>query len=101
MHTMVQGFGLKMEGRALAWLQNLKSSMLYDFEMLFKRFIEAYSKIGIKHNTVTQILKFKQKDGETIRQCIDRLRQYIAGCPEKETPSQEHLISCFLEGLKD
>ena len=73
----------------------------YDFETLDKRFIEAYSKIGIKHNTITQILSFKQKDGETVRQCVDRLQQYIARCPEKKTPSQECLISCFLEGLKD
>ena len=101
MHTMVQGFGLTMEGRALAWFQTLKPSTLYDFETLVKRFIEAYSKIGIKHNTVTQILSFKQKDNETVQQCVDRLRQYIARCPDKETPSQERLISCFLEGLAD
>ena len=59
MHTMVQGFGLTMEGGALAWFQTLKPSTLYDFENLVKRFIEAYSKIGIKHNTITQILSFK------------------------------------------
>ena len=100
-HTMVQGFGLTMEGRALSWFQTLKPSVLYDFETLIKRFIEAYSKIGIKHNTVTQILSFKQKDKETVRECVDRLRQYIVRCPESETPSQEHLISCFLEGLRD
>ena len=58
MHTMVQGFGLTMEGRALAWFQTLKAFVLYDFEVLVKRFIEAYSKIGIKHNTVTQDFEF-------------------------------------------
>ena len=73
-HTMVQGFGLTMEGRALSWFQTLKPSVLYDFEALIKRFIEAYSKIGIKHNTVMQILSFKQKDRETVRECVDRLR---------------------------
>ena len=50
---------------------------------------------------MTQILNFKKKDSETVRQCVDRLRQYIARCHDKETPSQECLISCFLEGLRD
>ena len=70
-HTMVQGFGLTIEGRALSWFQTLKPSVLYDFETLLKRFIEAYSKIGIKHNTVTQILSFRQKDNETVRECVE------------------------------
>ena len=48
-HTMVQGFGLTMEGRALLWFETLKPSVLYDFETLIKRFIEAYSKIGHKY----------------------------------------------------
>ena len=99
-HTMVQAFGLTMEGRALAWFQTLKSSVLYDFEVLVKHFIDSYSKIGIKHNTVTKILGFKQKDTESVREGLDRLKTYIARCPEKEMPSQERLISCFLEGLK-
>ena len=30
-HTKVQDFGLTMEGRALAWFQTLKPSVLYDF----------------------------------------------------------------------
>ena len=74
MHTMVQGFGLTMEGRALSWFQTLKPSVLYDFEVLVKHFIEAYSKIKINHNTVTHILSFKQKDKETVRECVNRLR---------------------------
>ena len=98
-HTMVQAFGLTMEGRALAWFQTLKPSVLYDFEVLVKRFIEAHSKIGIKHNTVTLILNFKRNKNETVRECIDRLRKYIARCPSREMPNQERLISCFLEGL--
>ena len=97
---MVQDFGLTMEGQALAWFQTLKSSVLYDFEVLVKHFIDSYSKIGIKHNTVTKILGFKQKDIDTIRECLDRLKTYIARCPKKEMPSQERLISCFLEGLR-
>lgn len=61
-HTKVQAFGLTMEGRALAWFQTLKPSVLYNFKVLVKHFIEAYSKIGIKHNTITLILNFKQLD---------------------------------------
>ena len=77
----------------MAWFQTLKSSMLYDFEVLVKHFIDSYSKIGIKHNTVTKILGFKQKDKETVRECLDRLKTYIARCLEKEMPSQERLTS--------
>ena len=39
MHTMVQGFGLTMMGKALTWFQTLKPAMLYDFETLAKHFI--------------------------------------------------------------
>ena len=88
MHTMVQGFGLTMEGRALSWFQTLKPSVLYDFEVLVKHFIEAYSKIGIKHNMITQILRFKKKDKEIVQECADRLRQYIVQCSKLETPRQ-------------
>ena len=41
-HTMVQGFCLTMEGRALSWFQTLKPSVLYDFETLIKHLIEVY-----------------------------------------------------------
>ena len=63
--------------------------MLYDFELLIKCFIEANTKIGIKHTTANQILTFKQKENETVKQCIDRLKQYIARCPVNELPSEE------------
>ena len=75
--------------------------MLNDFDILVKQFIEAHTKIGIKHNTITLILNFKQGDKETVRQSIDRMKQYIARCPESELPKQERLVSCFLEGLRD
>ena len=100
-HTMVQGFGLTMMGKALTWFQNLKLAMLYDFATLVKHFIESHTKIGIKHNTYTQILSFWQQDNESVKECIDKLRQYIVRCPASETPSQERLISCFLEGLRN
>ena len=67
--------------------------MLYDFETLVKHFIESYTKIGIKHNTVTQILSFQQKDNETIKECIDRLCQYIVRCPASETAKPRTILS--------
>ena len=47
------------------------------------------------------ILNFKQGERETVRQSIDRMKQYIGRCSESELPKQERLVSCFLEGLKD
>ena len=92
---------LPWKGGRYHGFKTLKPSVLYNFETLIKQFIEAYSKIGIKHNTVTQILSFKQKDKEIVRECVDRLRHYIVQCPESKMPSQEKLILCFLEGLRD
>ena len=46
-------------------------------------------------------MSFKQKYKEAVRKCVDRLRQYIVHCPGSKTPSQEQLILCFLEGLRD
>ena len=100
-HTKVHGFGLTLSGSALSWFQTLKSAVLYDFDILIKKFIKAHTKIGIRHNTMTLILNFKQGERETVRQSIDRMKQYIARCPESELPKQERLVSCFLEGLLD
>ena len=36
-----------------------------------------------------------------MRDCANRLRQYISRCPEEEMPSQAKLISIFQEGLRD
>ena len=86
---------------AISWFQTLRSNVLYDFDILVKRFIEAHTKIGIKHNTVTLILNFKQGDKEIVCQSLDRMKQYIARYPESELPKQERLVSYFLEGLRD
>ena len=58
----------------------LKPSVLYGFEILVKHFIETYYKISIKHNMVTLILGFKEKENETMMESIDRRakRQAIA-----------------------
>lgn len=55
----VQAFGLTMKVQALAWFQTGKPSIVYNFEVLVKHSNDSYSKIGIKHNMVTEILGFK------------------------------------------
>ncbi|MCO5577323.1 hypothetical protein L7F22_031151 [Adiantum nelumboides] len=100
-HTMVQGFGLTLEGKALQWFRSLGNSMLYDFEVLIAAFIKENTKTGIKHNTLTQILDFKQREKETIKDAIARLKSLISRCPLREMPAEDRLISCFLEGLTD
>lgn len=57
--------------------------------------------MGIKHNAVAQIYSFKLKDHETVRDCVNRLKQYINHCPDDEKPSQGRLISILLEGLRN
>ena len=64
-----------------------------------KDFAQAFSKTGIKHDTVALIFSFKQTLSETVRECSNRLKQYIARCPVGEVPTQERLVSLFLEGL--
>ncbi|MCO5546848.1 hypothetical protein L7F22_000285 [Adiantum nelumboides] len=100
-HTMVQGFGLTLEGRALRWFQSLSNATLYDLETLVKAFIKENTKTGIKHNTLTQILDFKQKERETVKDAIARLKSLISRCPPREMPAEDRLISCFLESLRD
>ena len=38
---------------------------------------------------------------ESVRDCVNRLKQYINRCPEDEKPSQSRLVSIFLDGLKN
>ena len=98
---MVQGFGLTLEGRALRWFQSLSSTTLYDFEIMVEAFLKENTKTGIKHNTLTQILDFKQKEKETVKDAIARLKSLISRCPPREMPAEDRLISCFLESLRD
>ena len=64
-------------------------------------FIRENTKTRIKHNTLTQILNFKQKEKETVRDAIGRLKALILRCPPREMPEEDCLISCFLESLRD
>ena len=34
LHTLLEGFGLTMEGRVLSWFQTLKAAKYYSFTML-------------------------------------------------------------------
>lgn len=99
LHTHVEGFGLTMEGKALSWFQTLEPHVKASVQDLEEDFISAFSKMGVKHNVVAKIYAFKQAPYETVRDCANRMKQYIARCPEEEKPSQKRLISLFLEGL--
>ena len=101
LHVLKEGFGLTLEGKALSWFQTLDIGTYHSLESLEKNFIGAFTKIGIKHSVSTLISNFKQDKKETVRECANRLRQYISRCPESELPSQEKIVSIFLEGLRD
>ena len=66
-----------------------------------KDFVVAFSKIGPKHSAAKQIDTFKQRKGELVRDYVNRLKQYVARCPDDEKPSQKRLISIFLAGLRN
>lgn len=72
---MVQAYGLTTEVQALDWFQTLKPNVLYDFDTLVRHFLEFYSKIGIKHNTITLFLGLKQKDNDIVQESIDCLKK--------------------------
>ena len=46
-HTKVHGFGLTLSESALSWFQTLKSAVLYDFDVLIKKFIEAHTRLAL------------------------------------------------------
>ena len=70
-HTQIEGFGLTLEGKALSWFQSLEPGVETTFHSLEKDFIAAFSKMGIKHNVVAQIFAFKQKEHESVRDCVE------------------------------
>ena len=98
-HTKVHGFGLTLSGSALSWFQMLRPKVLYDFDILVKIFKEAHTKIGIKHNTITLILNFKQGDKEIVRHSIDKIKLYIARCPVSELPKARMPRVLFSRGI--
>ena len=76
LHTLVEGFGLTMEGRALTWFQTQKTANFSSFAQLAKDFVREHTKSGLKHDVLSQIHRFKQEPNESVRDCASRLRQY-------------------------
>ena len=85
----------------MSWFQALDISTYYDMETLKIDFIEAFTKTGIKHSIGSLITDFKQEEKESVRDCANRLKQYMARCPERELSTAEKSVSIFLEGLRD
>ena len=67
--------------------------------MLAKEFVTEHTKSGLKNDVLSQIFQFKQRANETIRDSANHLRQYLTRCPTSKIPSQEQVVSTFLEGL--
>ena len=53
LHTLVEGFGFTMEGKALKWFQTLNIPFYTTFEALEKEFVAAHSKMGLKHDALS------------------------------------------------
>ena len=98
-HMQFEGFGMTLDGAALDWFRDLPKGAYTTLDQLEPDFIKAFSLTGIKHNTVTKIYNFRQLETETVRDCSKRLKKYLLRCPKIEIPSQERLVSLFLEGL--
>ena len=90
-HTKIEGFGLTLEGKALSWFQTLDPSMKETQESLEEDFVAAFLKMGIKHNVVAKIHSFEQAAHESVRDCANPMKQYIARCPQIEKPSQKQI----------
>ena len=56
---------------------------------------------GIKHNTVSQIHSFRQKDNEKVREAALRFKQYIERCPPREKPQEDRQVVLFIEGIRN
>ncbi|RYA84504.1 hypothetical protein DD594_26105 [Enterobacter cloacae complex sp. 4DZ1-17B1] len=65
--TQFVGFGLTLEDDAATWFDSVERRDFESKEEVFDEFIEEFSQRGIAHNTVSQIHKFKQKEGESVQ----------------------------------
>ena len=101
LHVLKKGFGLTLEGKELSWFQTLDTSPYSSFESLEKDFIGAFTKTGIKHSVSTLLTNFKKEEKDSVRDCANKLKQYIARCPEVELVSQAKAVSISPEGLRD
>ena len=69
------------------------------FTQLAKAFVRKHTKSGLNHDVLSKIHQFKQEPDESVRDNASHLRQYMTRCLVMEIPSQERLVSIFLEGL--
>ena len=67
LYTLVEGFGMMLEERALALFQMLQPSNYQSLKALEKDFIAAFSKIGHKHNGLSLLYGFKKESIESLR----------------------------------
>ena len=74
LHTLVEGFVLTMEGKALTWFQTLKTTNYSSFMKLAKEFMAEHTKSGLKNDVLSQIYQFTQGFNETIRYCANQLQ---------------------------
>ncbi|MCO5587134.1 hypothetical protein L7F22_041081 [Adiantum nelumboides] len=100
-HTQYEGFGLTLEGTALTWFQPLDPELFPNIDNVLREFAEEFSKRGIKHNTVSQIYAFKQRENEKVKEASLRFKQYIERCLRRELPQDERLSVLFMEGLEN
>ncbi|MCO5585803.1 hypothetical protein L7F22_039737 [Adiantum nelumboides] len=100
-HIQVEGFGLTLEGTALTLFQPLKREDYANIEVLLQDFVEEFSMRGIKHNTVSQIHLFKQRENEKVKEAALRFKQYIERCPPREKPQEDRQVVLFIEGIKN
>ena len=93
LHTLVEGFGMTLEGKALEWFHTLTPSDHPSLKALEKDFIATFSKIGQKHNGLSLLYEFKQESNESLRDYILKFKKHLEKCPKGETPCQERLVS--------
>ena len=53
LHTLVEGFGLTMEEKALTWFQTQKMAKFSSFTQLAKKFVREHTKSGLKHDVLS------------------------------------------------
>ena len=99
-HTQIEGFCLTLEGKALSWFQALEASDKSSLRVIEDLFVATFSLMGLQHDIVSMIHSFEQGETESVRDYVNRLKQYINRCPEDEKPSQSRLVSIFFDGLK-
>ncbi|MCO5578165.1 hypothetical protein L7F22_032003 [Adiantum nelumboides] len=100
-HIQYEGFELTLEGTALTWFQPLDPELFPNIDNVLREFAEEFSKRDIKHNIVSQIYAFKQRENEKVKEASLRFKQYIKRCPRRELFQDERLSVLFMEGLRN